>query len=104
MSIMEDPYAALMGGPPPMDPAAMGAAPGPVVPVDEEPELDPVEHLRLAIEHAQAALVAEPDDADSQALSKVVSGLYQILASRQKESDQMMGNPTLLRTLRRSGA
>ena len=64
--------------------------------------MDPLEHLRAAIEHAQAALVMEPDDIDSQLLSKVVSGLYQILANRQKEQDQALGNPGLMRTLRRS--
>lgn len=85
------------------DPTMLGGAPPPPSPVEEEEELDPIEHLRSAIEHAQAALVAEPDDADSQALSKVVAGLYQILAARQKDSDATMGNPTLLRTLRRSG-
>lgn len=98
--MMPDP--AMLGGPPPMgDPTMMGAPPLPAP--EEEEELDPVEHLRSAIEHAQAALVSEPDDADSQALSKVVSSLYQILAARQKDSDATMGNPTLLRTLRRSG-
>lgn len=92
MSILEDPYSALMGGGPP--PAELAP----------EPPVSAVEHLRQAIEHAQAAQVAEPDDADSQQLAKLVSGLYQILANRQKEHDQTMGNPTLLRTLRRSGA
>jgi hypothetical protein len=92
------------------DPAMMGGPPPPMMtetpPSAEEPsELSsPVEHLRMAIQHAQAALVGEEDDADSQALSKLVSGLYQILAARQKDSDQTMGNPSLLRTLRRSGS
>ena len=69
----------------------------------EDAPLDPLEHLRAAIEHAQAALVAEPDDADSEGLAKVVQGLYRILAQRQKESDGALGNPALMRTLRRSG-
>lgn len=72
--------------------------------MDEEPELDAVGHLRAAIEHAQAALVSEQDDEDSQVLSKLISGLYQIEARRKKESRQTLGNPTLLRMLRRSGA
>ena len=94
--MMPDP-AAMMGGPPP---PMMDAPPDP--PTDDA-DLDPVEHIRSAIEHAQAAQVAEPDDADSEKLSKLIAGLYQILANRQKEHDQTMGNPTLLRTLRRSG-
>ena len=108
----EDPYSALMGGgqPDPQmmgDPGGMDAMQGPPMmpPEDAAPqELSAVDHLRTAIEHAQAALVSEPDDGDSQALAKVVQGLYAILATRQKESDQTMGNPTLLRTLRRSGS
>ena len=82
-----------------MPPPGMGPQ-GPPPPEQEE-DVDPLEHLRLAIEHAQAALVAEPDDADSQQLSKVISGLYQILAQRQKEQDQLMGVGNL-RALRRT--
>ena len=59
------------------------------------PSEDPLEHLRQAIEHAQAALQAEPDDADSQALAKVIQGLYAILANRQKEQQQLMGGGNL---------
>ena len=83
-----------------MPPPSMGPQ-GPPPPPEEEEDVDPLEHLRLAIEHAQAALVAEPDDADSQQLSKVISGLYQILAQRQKEQDQLMGGGNL-RALRRT--
>ncbi len=62
-----------------------------------------MEHLRAAIEHAQAALVAEPDDVDSQQLAAVVKGLYQILANRQKQTDQAMGgNPQMMQALRRA--
>ena len=82
----------MMGGPPP---EAMGPQEPP------QGEMDPLSHLRIAIEHAQAAQVMEPDDADSQMLAKLVSGLYQILANRQKESDQALGNPGLARMLRR---
>jgi hypothetical protein len=64
---------------------------------------DPLEHLRMAIEHAQAAQVSEPDDADSAKLSKLVAGLYQILADRQKMHDQAMGNPAVARVLRGTG-
>ena len=85
--------------------ASMMAPPAaPPASVEGPPDLDPVEHLRAAIQHAEAAQVSEPDDADSQQLAKLVAGLYAILAARQKQTDQMMGNPTLLRTLRRSGA
>lgn len=96
MSILEDPYSALMGGGAPM---TAPDAPQP----EPETDMSAVEHLRMAIEHAQAALVMEPDDEDSQSLSKVVAGLYAIVSARQKERDQTMGNPSLLRTLRRSG-
>ena len=93
-----------MGGPPPellaalMGGAGAGAAPEPEAP----PEMSPVDHLRQAIEHAQAALTAEPDDADSQALAKVVQGLYAILAQRQKEEMQVMGNPATQRVVGRA--
>lgn len=76
---------------------AMAAGPNPA----QNDGVDPVEHLRAAIEHAQAALVSEPDDADSQALAAVVKGLYQILANRQKDQQQVLGNPTLQRVLSR---
>jgi len=81
-------------------------APGPAPTPDQNPAkadgVDPLEHLRAAIEHAQAALVSEPDDQDSQALAKLVSGLYQILANRQKEQDQALGNPATAKLLRRT--
>lgn len=80
-----------------IDPAALQ---GPM-PEDAPPELSPLDHLRQAIEHAQAALVAEPDDADSQNLAKVVQGLYSILATRQKEEQNALGNPSLQRVLAR---
>ena len=78
--------------PPGMDQMmAQGPPQGPQGP----PEEDPLEHLRQAIEHAQAALQSEPDDADSQALAKVIQGLYAILANRQKEQEQLMGGGNL---------
>lgn len=61
----------------------------------------PEDHLRIALEHLQAALVQEPDDADSATLAKVAAQLYAIFQSRQKEQDSMLGNPGLQRTLRR---
>ncbi len=72
-----------------------GAPSGPPPEQDLGPEPAPqasaVDHLRQAIEHAQAALQLEPDDADSQNLAKVVQGLYAILAGRQKEHESLMG-------------
>jgi len=62
-----------------------------------------VEHLRIAIEHAQMALQAEPDDIDSQQLARVIQGLYQILASRQKESESAMGMTPAMKLLARGG-
>lgn len=91
---------ALMGGGPPMaggDPFAGGApqeAPA--------PEMSVIEHLRQAIEHAQAALVAEPDDIDSQKLTRAVGLLYDFLAGRQKEEESVMGNAATQRVLKRS--
>lgn len=64
--------------------------------------MSPVDHLRAAIEHAQAAQVTEQDDQDSQTLAKCVAALYAILAARQKETDGVLGNPGLARALRRS--
>lgn len=62
-----------------------------------------LEHLRIALEHSQAALVNEPDDADSQELADIVRKLYAILANRQKEADTSMGgNPQVLRGMRRA--
>lgn len=68
----------------------------------QDQEMSAADHLRLAIEHAQAALVGEPDDVDSQSLAKVVQGLYAILAARQKETQQTLGNPAQQRTIGRS--
>lgn len=87
----------LMAGPGP------GAGPAPMG--QESPEgMSPAEHLRLAIEHAQAALVGEPDDTDSQTLSRVIQGLYSILASRQKETQQVLGNAANQRVISRGQA
>jgi hypothetical protein len=105
--------AALMGGagagggmPPGMPPEGMGGGmmggPPPPEPPPEQAPASPVEHLRQAIEHAQAALTMEPDDADSQALAKVVQGLYAILAQRQKEEQQVLGNPATQRVVSRA--
>ncbi|MBI3936398.1 MAG: hypothetical protein HY323_05430 [Betaproteobacteria bacterium] len=71
--------------------------------LEQGAELSPVEHLRAAIEHAQAALISEPDDQDSQMLAKIVQGLYQILAGRQAADDRAGGgSPDQLRALRRA--
>lgn len=60
-----------------------------------------LDHLRQAIEHAQAALQAEPDDVDSQQLAKIVQGLYAVLAGRQKEQESAMGMTPALKLLSR---
>ena len=62
-----------------------------------------VDHLRQSIEHAQAALQMEPDDADSQSLTMVLKGLYQILANRQKEQEQLLGGGNLRALSRAQG-
>jgi hypothetical protein len=81
--------------------AAILAASQQTQPQQQEQPVDPTEHLRIAIEHLQQAQVAEPSDADSQALATCASKLYQILASRQKELDTALGNPTLMSLSRR---
>lgn len=87
------------GGPPPELLAQLmggaGAGAGPPPEPEAPPEMSPLDHLRQAIEHAQAALVGEPDDADSQALSKVLTGLYAIFANRQKEQESLLGGGNL---------
>ena len=90
---------AAQGGLPPELAALLGGGGGAGLPggapPEQPPEMDPIEHLRQAIQHAQAALVAEPDDMDSQSLAKVVQGLYSILANRQKEQEQLLGGGNL---------
>ena len=92
--------AQLMGGM-----GASGGMPPQGMGEEQEPqgEMTTVEHLRIAIEHAQAALVAEPDDADSQALAKVVQGLYAIFAQRQKEQEQLLGGGNIRALSRTQG-
>ena len=104
-------YEALQGAQGGIPPQGMGQmqAVGQMPPGGMESQGDPgqgqgsaaVEHLRQAIEHAQAALQAEPDDADSQMLAKVIQGLYGILSNRQKEQEQLLGGGNL-RALSRS--
>ena len=97
---------AMMGGPPPMagPPPGFGGMPmgeGPPPPPPQQESA--VDHLRQAIEHAQAALTSEPDDADSQALAKVIQGLYAILAQRQKEQEGLLGGGNVRALSRLSG-
>jgi hypothetical protein len=93
----------VMDGMPPELMGALGAPPEAVAEEPPEEELSPVEHLRAAIEHAQAALTDEPDDADSAQLAKIVQGLYSILSQRQDSEDRAAGgDPKQLRMLRRS--
>jgi hypothetical protein len=74
--------ALLGGGPDAGGPPPEGA--------DEGTGMSPAEHLRAAIAHAQAALVGEQSDPDSQKLADVVKGLYSILADRQKQQQKML--------------
>jgi hypothetical protein len=58
------------------------------------------ELLSQGIEILQAALQAEPDPQDSQAIAEIVKQLYAILGTRQKESDEALQgkmNPRMLR-------
>jgi hypothetical protein len=95
---------------PPQAAAPAGPPPGPVGPPPPvgPPQGGPgaggsavIDHLRQAIDHAQAALNAEPDDVDSQNLAKIVQGLYAILAGRQKEQESAMGMTPALKLLSR---
>jgi len=76
-----------------------------VVPPGEHPEageMSPLEHLREALKHTQAALVLERDDADSAKLAQVVRDLYELIARRQDADDAASGaNPKTMRALRR---
>ena len=95
---------AMMGGAPPMGgpPPGFGGMPMGEGPPPQQQE-SAVDHLRQAIEHAQAALTSEPDDADSQALAKVIQGLYAILAQRQKEQEGLLGGGNVRALSRLSG-
>ena len=88
---MMDPYS--QG---PMGPSMQGP------PAPEPQQVSPVEHLRLAIEHAQASMVGEPSDGDSQTIAKVIQALYSILATRQKQTQQVMGNPAAQQVIGRA--
>lgn len=70
----------------------------PLMPTGPQDAADPqaaIEHLKEAIKQAQAALVSEPNDADSQALADIVKQLYAIIAKRQKETQAAMGGPAM---------
>lgn len=92
--------AQLMGGGG-MPPGGMGQQ-GPPPPPSQGAE-SVVDHLRQSIEHAQAALQMEPDDTDSQSLTMVLKGLYQILANRQKEQEQLLGGGNIRALSRAQG-
>jgi hypothetical protein len=90
--------AALQGGG-----AGLGADQGPPSPAHGD-GVDSTAMLRMAIEYAQAALVGEPSDADSQKLADAIKVMYRVLSDRQKNQDQLLGgNPALAQTLRRLG-
>lgn len=93
--------AQLMGGGG-MPPGGMGQQ-GPPPPPPSQGAESVVDHLRQSIEHAQAALQMEPDDTDSQSLTMVLKGLYQILANRQKEQEQLLGGGNIRALSRAQG-
>ena len=57
--------------------------------------------LRKGIEYIQAALQAEPDDQDSQALAAIVKELYAIFSDRNKEQDGALAGKFSPRMMRR---
>ena len=80
----------------------------PLIPTGPQETADPqaaIEHLKQAIQHAQAALVSEPNDADSQSLADIVKQLYAIIAGRQKEDEKALGGamPALRRAMMSQG-
>lgn len=81
----------------------MAGPPGMAGPPQGGQPPDTVELLRAALSYAQAALEAEPDDVDSQQLARVIQGLYQILASRQKEQEAALGVSPAIKSLARAG-
>lgn len=64
---------------------------------------DPLEMIRHAVELIQGAQVQLQDDKMSGTLAKVTQQLYAALHGQQQENDQLIGNPSLQRALRRSG-
>ncbi|MFA5053003.1 MAG: hypothetical protein WC565_03025 [Parcubacteria group bacterium] len=75
-------------------------APEPAAPPQSQ-GMSAEDHLKVGIEHLQAALQMEPDDQDSQALAGTVQRLYAILAGRQKEQDGAMAGKLSPRMMRR---
>lgn len=69
---------------------------------DQQDNASAADHLRAAIEHAQAALQMEPDDQDSQALASAIQALYRIVAARQKEQMDLMSGKATPRALSRA--
>jgi hypothetical protein len=65
------------------------------------PQMTAVDHLRQAIEHAQMAMQAEPDDQISRELSKAVQVLYGITALLQKEQEAAMGTTPAIKAMGR---
>ena len=88
--------AGLLGGAPqgPQSAPEPQEAPGPT---------DPMELLRNAIESLQEYVSQEDDDINSEQASKVLAGLYKILAQEQKNSEQAMGLTPAHKAMRRSG-
>lgn len=96
-NVIDVTHAADQGLPP--DVAGPGDNPDASTPADQ-PQMSPADHLQAAIEHAQAALHAEPDSADSAKLAKIVQSLYAIQADQQDSHMQAMGGkPKEMRAL-----
>lgn len=70
-------------------------------PQESQEPTDPLAHLRMAIEHAQAAQVSMRDDAVSSRLTKLVAGLYAIFESFQKDEEAAKGLTPALRHMQR---
>lgn len=63
---------------------------------------DPLDLLRDAIQNLQDYLDQEDDDVNSAEGSKVLAGLYKILANEQKNSEQALGVTPAHKAMRRA--
>jgi len=81
----------------------LGGAQSPPAAPEQSGPSDPLEMLRNAIESLQEYVSQEDDDINSEAASKVLAGLYKILANEQKNSEAAMGVTPAHKAMRRSG-